>query len=140
MHDERLIEKVKENDYWDTLELHYGLSNTSQIVDKLGKVEDILEDHNIKTLEELDSLLLYVKKIKTIEEELGIDLITFINILKATKVYHKEYGWVKPDLYFFDSEDPKKWSFDTFDKDDNIRLLWIKDFGTLWVLAEEQLY
>lgn len=46
---------------------------------KLGQLEDILEGHNIEELDELDGLLWYIKRIKDIEKELGIDLMTFIS-------------------------------------------------------------
>lgn len=46
---------------------------------KLGQLENILEGHNIEKLEELDGLLWYIKRIKDIEKELGIDLMTFIS-------------------------------------------------------------
>lgn len=53
-----------------------------EICNKLGQLEDILQNHNIETLEELDGLLWYVKQIKNIEEELGIDLITLFKALR----------------------------------------------------------
>ena len=42
-------------------------------------MENILEGHNIEKLEELDGLLWYIKRIKDIEKELGVDLMTFIS-------------------------------------------------------------
>ena len=40
----RLTEKIKENDYWDKMELNYGQNNTGRIIDKLGQLEDIEEE------------------------------------------------------------------------------------------------
>ena len=46
----RLTEKIKENDYWDKMELNYGQDNTGQIVDKLGQLEDIEDELGIDFL------------------------------------------------------------------------------------------
>ena len=58
-----------------------------KIINKLGQLEDILEGHNIETLEELDGLLWYAKQVKDIEDEIGIDLITYFKLFKTTKVW-----------------------------------------------------
>jgi len=60
----RLTEKFKDN-YWDKTELNYNQESKSEIIDKLGQLEDI-------------------------EEELGIDLITVFKILKAVNIYTKD--------------------------------------------------
>ena len=80
-----LIDKLnkKEEEYKDT-DKDYDLEYKSKNQDeyryvKLGQFENILEGHNIEKLEELDGLLWYIKRIKDIEKELGIDLITFIS-------------------------------------------------------------
>ena len=83
----------------------------------------------------INNLETYVK----LEEELSVDLITFINILKAGKLYHKEFGWLEPDLYFFDTDNPNNWSLDTFDQNGDIRLLYLRDYGKLWALTKEEL-
>ena len=73
------------NNYELNFELNNGkLSPTGtqqDILNKLGQSEDILEEHKIETLEELNSLLSYAKQIKDIEKELGIDLITLFKAL-----------------------------------------------------------
>lgn len=51
----------------------YSSEGSVAITRKLGQLEDILDGHSIKTLEELDGLLWYVKQIKNIEEEFNIN-------------------------------------------------------------------
>lgn len=53
--------------------------NYVEMYNKLADLEDILEGHSIETLKEFDGLLWYAKQIKKIEDELGVDLVTFFN-------------------------------------------------------------
>ena len=76
-------EERKSVDHCDNTErdyLEYKAKNQDEYrYVKLGQLEDILEGHNIEELDELDGLLWYIKRIKDIEKELGIDLMTFIS-------------------------------------------------------------
>lgn len=101
---------------------------------KLSQLEDILEGHNIETLEEFDGLLWYVKQVKDIEEELGIDLITLFKALK-NGIWLKD----KKDQYM---------SYHCLLRDDFILVLYediykkeylLKDYGKTWALTKEEL-
>lgn len=122
------------------------------ICEKLGQLEDILENHNIETLEQLDVLLSYVKQIKDIEKEFGIDLITYIKIMQdgfygmCEDEDHKE-----PYVFFFEPQDIELdteskelivwWECTAHDcNEENVYTKYkIKDQGKTWALTKEGL-
>ena len=59
----RLTEKFKDS-YWDEMELNYGQNNTSQIIDKLGQLEDIEEKYNITSLNQLEMMLSVMRSLQ----------------------------------------------------------------------------
>lgn len=146
-----------------TKKTQFGYENESceitECSDKLGQLEDILEGHNIETLEELDGLLWYVKQIKDIEDELGIDLIILFKALK-NGIYEK----IKPNKKNRNPE-PRFWSYEdlsfgyqwysneyeAIQNDTTIyeghelgllvsgELLRLEDYGKTWALTKEEL-
>ena len=116
----RLTEKVKENDYWDKFEFHYGQENTSRIIDKLGQLEDI-------------------------EDELGIDLTIYHKLMEMlycgepnvlyVKVHNEivqvgilEIDYCKKKIMFY--------------KDKNYNddyVFGFSQYGKTWALREEEL-
>lgn len=107
---------------------------------KLGQLENILEGHNIEKLEELDDLLWYIKRIKDIEEELGIDLVTLIKAIKDG-VYVEGKKKPKYRTVWFDDIDSGITDEDVglywFDIDD--KRFYFKDYGKTWALTKEEL-
>ena len=63
----------------------YEIDNLS-ILDKVLETQQFLSNHDYSTLptEDFDNLFGELKKYKDIEEELGIDLITFFGSIKGT--------------------------------------------------------
>lgn len=104
---------------------------------KLGQLEDILEVHNIETVKELNSLLSYVKQIKNIQKELGIDLITLFKALKNgiwiydTNGIKMFTGHFQNGLVFNYCSQPSIQYVD--------RLFYLNDYGKTWALTKEEL-
>lgn len=116
---------------------------------KLGQLEDILEDHNIETLEELDGLLLYAKQIKDIEEELGFDLIKLFKAFKngawfKNPYYKNEINFIENYSFSIDFDNQR---FDIrmvyfvkpYDYKTGGALFFFKDYGKTWALTKEEL-
>lgn len=87
----------------------FDMKDYRKACQKLGQLEDILEKYHIENIEELEILCKYAEsvrewmsiykekmyKIRDIEEELGIDLITLFKALRDG-IYFK----VKDKIYF----------------------------------------
>ncbi len=107
------------------------------ILKKLSKLEDILEDCDIETLEELYNLLDYVKRIKNIEDELGLDSGIFAKMLKQGGYIKTAFGIEKFKI--------KNGNIDFKGKlfyvitENTLRTLLFKDYGKTWALTEEEL-
>lgn len=120
-----------------------------QITDKFGKLEDILEGHNIETLEELDGLLWYAKRIKDIEKELAIDLITLF------KAVNDGFYYTKPHLIKSDNGNYSihyvgtkargirlcgfGWCLTFFDETGKQDIIPIRTYKKNWALTREEL-
>lgn len=80
-----------------------------------------------------------LEQLEDIEEDLGVDLITFSKVLKQKFVFNKEK--IKVDLLsiFFDFETNKIYMYgyikNTFE---DVRL-YAKDYGKTWALTREEL-
>lgn len=103
-----------------------------EIIDKLGQLEDVLEKYAIADLEQLDRILdenlkqftemgygaRLWKDYHKIEEELGIDLLTLLNVLmeKTTFFTKREDGTITEDsmdkesIYDFCNNYGKTWA------------------------------
>ena len=106
--------------------------------EKLCQLEDILDGHNIESIEELDGLLWYAKKVKDIEEELGIDLITLYKALKKG-IYIKGQKYADYPLVLFRTDytdNTTKYHVYYCNKEIKIKL---KDYGKTWALTKEEL-
>ena len=100
-------------------------------IQKLGQLEDILEGHKIETLEELDGLLWYVKQIKQIEQELGIDLITFF------KIYNSDHFYIKNKYYPYKIKHYQRHGIMV--GTNKTIYLSFKSYGKTWALTKEEL-
>ena len=132
----RLTEKVIDNNY--VADTYISLNEPWKTpINKLGQLEDILEGHNIETLEELDGLLWYIKKIKDIEEELGIDLITLLKAL-TKGIYRKtknEIVFYNPTSLSITKTPHLGWAL----YHRSYTRLFPKDYGKTWALTKEEL-
>lgn len=92
-----------------TNELGFSISDSQQILDKLGQLEDI-------------------------EEELGIDLIILLTAILKTGAYFKTLGhcYIGFDLIEQDSKDD--WYLDMTNG-----VYYFKDYGKTWALTKEEL-
>lgn len=103
---------------------------------KLGGVEDILENHKIETMEELDSLLKYVEKVEDIEKELCIDLITLSVALKQKFIYH---DGVKIEILGLHIKSNELHLYGFVENTTHAVYLSLKDYGKTWALTKEDL-
>lgn len=120
-------------------------TNCYEAIDKLGKLEDILEKYNLDTPELLELDLKYSHKFSheygQIEEELGVNLLTLIKALKDGVYYRfnqkdKLTKMKKPMLRVIDNKlclIAPKWITTTWM---NVKL---KDYGVTWALTKEEL-
>ena len=117
---------------------------------KLGKLEDLMEKYDIKNLSMVESAFIsfitdfdkqernYFSEIKTIEEELGIDLITLFKALK-NGAYIPFYGQVVSlDRYKIDIAN-KRFIAKHFNGNEWEEALDFKDYGKTWALTKEEL-
>lgn len=103
---------------------------------KLGQLEDILDGHNIETLEELDNLLSYVKQIKTIEEEIGIDLVTLFKAFNC--IWYKKGNELKVSCHIALID----WAIYVLEESMTIGdgiCLHFQEYGKTWALTKEEL-
>ena len=78
-------------------------------------------------------------QLEDIEEELGIDLATLINVLK-NGIYDKQGKYYYPHLEYLDDEYRKEWIL-VEEQGDYRPNLWFhfKDYGKIWALTKEDL-
>ena len=126
----------------------YADTETCQISEcstKLGPLEDVLEENHIETPEELDYLLCYARRMKKIEEKLGVDLTTFFKALENGAFIKLKDGRIIegfeaivqgfPDFIYF-----AVWGDDVnSDYDIDEYGVKTKDHGETWALTKEEL-
>ena len=137
---------------------------TTNCVQKLGQLEDILDKYEIDDMQELDdrlstykflanhdystmpredlnSMIDKILSINKIEEELGIDLATLFKVLKNglySSFIDKENNKLvlkSLSLHLLETLD----GFDCIFKDNDERVLFFKDYGKTWALTKEEL-
>lgn len=139
----RLTKKDKNGNYYTTGE------DIKKAYPKLGQLEDLMEKYHIENIEELETLCKYAEsvkdwmsiykekmyKIKDIEEELGIDLLTLFKALEGIYIKPNNIYVGSPYLCFAENENRElEFQFkivDTWYK--------VKDYGKTWALTKEVL-
>lgn len=102
--------------HWKKLLKDYDYQLIEEAVDKLGDLEDI-------------------------EDELGIDLITFVKLTKAKEIYDIEEDSATTFTYI-DFENHLIVCIDDFDEMSERNFEWsyrFKDYGKTWALTKEEL-
>jgi hypothetical protein len=67
------------------IEDYYGRHYGNEIT-KLGKIEDLLDQYNVKDLEELDKLLTMATSYEELSKQVGCPLDVFIKLVKQVKI------------------------------------------------------
>jgi len=66
---------------------NYDRISTDMIYNKLGKIEDLLDQYNVKDLEELDKLLTMATSYEELSKQIGCPLEVRVKIFTGAKVY-----------------------------------------------------
>jgi hypothetical protein len=80
---ERLTEKSKLGGYQP--KCHNGVYQ--QYIDKLGKIEDLMEKYQIKDIEMLEKMIVRHDKYCNLEEEIGCPLDVYVKLHQQMKFY-----------------------------------------------------
>ena len=98
------------------------------------------ENYNLRSNCDAQSLLNKLGQLEDIEEELGIDLITYFKIKNAKTVFVKELGHDVSEMLVRNSKDGIDVCYKGFanipECDSYLRL---KDYGKTWALTKEEL-
>lgn len=90
-------------------------------------------------LEHLEKVYTKLGQLEDMEEELGIDLITYIKAIRQQKVWVLYNGkLLQPDLVFWSSHTFNKLCL-WFIKDDRHIKVSYEDYGKTWALTREEL-
>jgi hypothetical protein len=114
---ERLTEKSKLGGYQP--KCHNGVYQ--QYIDKLGKIEDLMEKYQIKDIEMLEKMIVRHDKYCNLEDEIGCPLDVRCKVVCGTTIY---------------GIDGREYNVDYIEKDGFYctRYFKWKDYGTKWFL------
>ena len=110
--------------------LCYKSSNHDEWINHCRKVRNIIE----KDLERLE-------KYKSIEEELGVDLITLFKAVKNDFYFKYEDKIISSNDYSFQTRENIRgdWVLDIISNNLSLLLIKLKDYGKTWALTKEEL-
>lgn len=119
-------------------------------IHKLGQLEDLMEEYNIKTLEQVECSFIgfitdfteegreHIGELLKLEDELGIDLITLFSALK-NGVWYKDYKDSDNIKFTKDIEEHINWKELIVPAKYTHISLSFKDYGKTWALTKEAL-
>lgn len=94
----------------------------------------------LKTIKSIDECMNKLGQLEDIEEELGIDLITYFKIKSAKIVYVKELGHDVSEMLVRNSKDGVNVCYKGFvDIPECDTYLQLADYGKTWALTKEEL-
>ena len=115
----------------------------TEMINKLGQLEDILEKYDMDNMLKLDFHLGLLRELAEIRYELGIDLSTLFKALKEGIYVKNPFGQIyKISVFIYDlnmssSNSKLNWCF--ISSNYNNSLIYFSDYGKTWALTKEEL-